>query len=495
MKTLILFLLLPFAIVSQNIQWQWAKNVTNTVTAAGDNNLCAADSGNFYLTTQYNNLSRVIKYNAAGSELWRFNLQGAIRINGIAHSTNFFYVIGTFSNNLALGSITLTSSGFNDIFVAKYSSTGNVLWAKQFGGAQEDSGNGICTDTAGNIFLTGKYSGLATFGSYTANVGCSHQMFILKLNPLGNIVFMQNGQCITDTNSYSNGLKIRVDLSGNIYTIGTYDYFKIDTNIITGGGDDHVAFYMAKFNSSGNFLWAKQRSSSIKRFDVDTLQKITTVGSVLSPQVGTWTEIKKYDVSGNFLWDKSQAGMCGSYFHAGKAEGLVANNENVYACGVLGYCQPISQFLITKYNSAGTQLIYDTIPGNKISSTDIIGDSFGDYIVTGKVSGNMTFGGYNVNSNIFIAKFKEVNSVNSVIEIDKFNTINIYPNPTAGIFKIDGLIEGATIKIYDALGKKLKTMTTNRENLSIDLSNHPKGIYFVEVNLNGQRQTKRISYQ
>lgn len=495
MKTLLLFLLLPFTIISQNIQWQWAKNVTNTVTSLGQNNLCAADSGNFYLTTANNSLNRVIKYNTSGIELWRLNITGNASVNGITYSPGFFYVTGNFSNNLVIGSSTLTSLGLNDIFVAKFTSGGNIVWAKTYGGTREDVGNGICTDSYGNIFLTGKYSGMATFGSFNSTVACSYQMFLLKLNPLGSILFMKNGECVTDTNSYSEGLKIKVDSSGNIYTNGTYDYFKVDNNLITGGGDDFTASFMIKFNSFGNFLWAKQVSNSIRRFDVDTLQQIISVGALFSPQVGTWTSIKKYDINGNLLWDKNSAGMCSSYFHAGKAEGIVANSQSNYVCGVLRYCQPQSQFLVAKYDGFGSPLIYDTISGIDISSTDIIRDSFGDYIVTGNVSGNMTFGSYNVNSNIFIAKFKEINTVNTIKERDNYNTLAIYPNPTAGTFKIEGLIEGSIIKIYDALGKSLKTMKANRENLSIDLSNHPKGIYFVEVNLNGQRQTKRISHQ
>jgi hypothetical protein len=81
------------------------------------------------------------------------------------------FVTGTFSSqNITFGSYTLTKTGAGystDIFLVKYDSQGNVLWAKSAGGTSDDSGESVCVDTNGNVFVTGYFkSSTITFGSY-----------------------------------------------------------------------------------------------------------------------------------------------------------------------------------------------------------------------------------------------------------------------------------------------------------------------------------------
>lgn len=50
-----------------------------------------------------------------------------------------------------------------DVFVAKYTSTGALVWARQFGGAATDQANGVAVDGAGNVYTTGQFSGTGDF--------------------------------------------------------------------------------------------------------------------------------------------------------------------------------------------------------------------------------------------------------------------------------------------------------------------------------------------
>src|SRR5437764_462723 len=85
------------------------------------------------------------------------------------------YVTGSFHDVAAFGSIDLVSSGGYDVFVAKYDKEGKVLWANQAGGSNfDDYGLGIALDVAGNCYVTGAFSGQATFGTNTlSNIGGS----------------------------------------------------------------------------------------------------------------------------------------------------------------------------------------------------------------------------------------------------------------------------------------------------------------------------------
>ncbi|OQX78833.1 MAG: hypothetical protein B6D64_05770 [Bacteroidetes bacterium 4484_276] len=56
----------------------------------------------------------------------------------------------------------------------------------------------------------------------------------------------------------------------------------------------------------------------------------------------------------------------------------------------------------------------------------------------------------------------------------------IYPNPTTGIFKIDGLEEPSTIKIFNAFGNEVKLIEWLQSG-EIDLTGQPRGVYFISV--------------
>lgn len=79
------------------------------------------------------------------------------------------------------------------------------------------------------------------------------------------------------------------------------------------------------------------------------------------------------------------------------------------------------------------------------------------------------------------------NAVSNIIKEDK-SDIKIYPNPTKGIVIIesDEKIDGITIR--NILGQTIKYTIKSK----IDISNHPSGIYFVEVYFEKEVVTKKI---
>ena len=60
----------------------------------------------------------------------------ALLLQAIAvDSSGNYYVGGWFQSSMALGSHTLSSAGAIDVFVAKFTPTGSVSWAKSYGGS------------------------------------------------------------------------------------------------------------------------------------------------------------------------------------------------------------------------------------------------------------------------------------------------------------------------------------------------------------------------
>jgi len=50
----------------------------------------------------------------------------------------------------------LTSAGRDDVFLTKHDSSGNLVWVKQAGGANQNIGQDVCADTNGNFYVVGK---------------------------------------------------------------------------------------------------------------------------------------------------------------------------------------------------------------------------------------------------------------------------------------------------------------------------------------------------
>ena len=72
-------------------------------------------------------------------------------------------------------------SGTRDIFLVKYNSSGTKQWTKQLGTSSDDRGNGVTTDSSGNIYVTGY-----TQGGLDGNTNSGdYDIFLVKYNSSG----------------------------------------------------------------------------------------------------------------------------------------------------------------------------------------------------------------------------------------------------------------------------------------------------------------------
>lgn len=107
------------------------------------------------------------------------------------------YVTGPFGGTAIFGAgeaneTTLTPAGGLDIFVAKYDPSGALVWAKRAGGGGIDLGSAIATDGDANSYVTGRFSGTATFGAGDTNetiLTGTNDIFVAKYDPSGALVW------------------------------------------------------------------------------------------------------------------------------------------------------------------------------------------------------------------------------------------------------------------------------------------------------------------
>jgi len=92
-------------------------------------------------------------------------------------------VTGSFQYTANFGGGPLTSAGYLDIFVVKLTRDGTHLWSERIGSAQNDAGNGVATDSTGQVIVTGYFQGTVDFGGTQLISRGSSDIFLLKFGP------------------------------------------------------------------------------------------------------------------------------------------------------------------------------------------------------------------------------------------------------------------------------------------------------------------------
>ncbi len=83
-------------------------------------------------------------------------------------------------------------------------------------------------------------------------------------------------------------------------------------------------------------------------------------------------------------------------------------------------------------------------------------------------------------------------NTSGINEENTSNEINIFPNPSSGIFTIESSERISSIEISNVLGEKIYSEKNNSGKASVDLSTQPKGIYFIKVVSYKFIQTKKV---
>ncbi len=186
-----------------------------------------------------------------------------------ADSRNGVYVFGKFSGSINTGSQTLTSAGGSDLYLVKYDTTGNLLWAARFGSTGNEEAASLKTDRSGNLVFTGNFEGSVSFGSTVLTSTGASDICIVKLHPDGTVVWAKQ---FTGSMADKGGALV-CDGQRNIFTTGTYlsNDLNIGGSIFTAPKTSNV-FY-CKLDSNGNKIWAKTTSSntSFRLYNFDVL--------------------------------------------------------------------------------------------------------------------------------------------------------------------------------------------------------------------------------
>jgi hypothetical protein len=513
-------------VFSQAPAWQWAAGSGSTYDESG-NSVVTDATGNVYVTGNFsspaiifgtytltnvnNNDVFLVKYDPLGNVLWARS-GGGIYDDigwGVAADANGNVIItgSFFSPTIVFDTYTLTSAGGGDIFVIKYDQTGNIIWAKNEGGTSNDNGFGIAIDASNNIIITGAFKSTPLI-SGTSTLTCSgaDDLFVIKYNAAGNTIWAESAA--GTGNDQGNG--VAVDVSGNIFVTGFFysSSFAIQNYTLTSAGSND--FFVIKYNAAGSALWTKAGGGAFNDFGYavacDVSGNVIVTGSfnssTLTAGTNTCANISNFDIftakynsSGNELWLRSHGG---SDDDAGF--GLTTDAiGNIYITGhfhspsiQLGSFNlsntGIGDIYVGRYDPAGN--IAWAINEGGVSDeqgTSMAIDGGGNIFVAGYFySPTLTIGTSTLASqgmsDTYVAKLQSV-VTSEPDHITVENDFFIYPNPSDGRFLIGGdLSEIKNIEVLTITGQKIfGSEAPQLFDRSIDLSDQPKGIYFVNL--------------
>ncbi len=487
-----------------------------------------------YKTTLFDSLGDgcIIKITSNGNRLWSSYYGGKKNdycYGVIADNIEQIYVVGKTESDTGIatiGSFQPNYSGNSDGFIVKFNKNGIRKWGTYYGGAMFDYITSISINNINNNIVclgnTASNNNISTAGSYQVNFGGDVDLFIVKLDSIGQRVWSTYYGGAGDDESEINSISI--DSNGYISVCGTT---QSSNNIATNNVYQSILIgfcnaFIGKFSPLGSLLWGSyfgQGSEYGYSISFDNSNNIFLCG-----ETGSSNNIATVGASQTVLGGSNDAYIAKfnslgmrqwSTYYGGEADDvprriLSDNQNNVFITGGTNSLMNISSSnafqlnmkglsdaFVAKYNNNGIKQWSTYFGGNSDDGASCLSietnksiilcgatcSDSGLYISNGFQS---VFGGGSYDS--FIACFDSTGHIPPV-GIQNFNEtipslIKVYPNPandkiTVSIKDYKG--KRGSISVVDVMGRAVGTSTPlSDHSLTIDIKQWPSGVYFVQ---------------
>ena len=573
-KVLILSMLLfcVYAAPAQTLGWQWGvagntyhsqgMQVMATTTDAAKNVFIAGytpgtDSVSFGANTVYN-VGRyqqiiVAKTDSSGNFIFADATQktDAWPINIATDATGNVYLLGMYDSSYCkVGSVILSNPAYNLMyFLVKMSPSGAILWAQNIVGQNtpgiypESYSGGLGVDASGNVYVAGAFNsdsfviGVDTVYNNSSIPG-TYDVFIASYDSAGNNLWVNS---FGDNNNEFAGT-MAVTRAGDCYLSGKfYDAsLMIGADVVTDSliSLDSAGKYIAKFDNTGNPVWAKgldinlnvttaQTDDTGNLYLVGSISSNVVLGSVFLSDTNVHTTdafVAKFDPIGNVSWAKSSGGPNNETACSISVDTL----GNVWICGLMniGVAYTPTYYDMFFNGMALTEPILGVAPvfaaeydheGNYITALALacgggVGNSCGivvnndggfyfggSYSKVQMIFGNDTLMHVPVGQAPFVAKYRYAYNLldtttppDSLLKTNVFTApnrdIHFYPNPANGRFIISTDISfppEAKAEIFDMEGILVKTISLKGYSADVNTAGFVPGSYLCKVVMKG----------
>ena len=288
--------------------------------------------------------------------------------------------------------------------MAKYNSSGNVIWAKKAAGTFNDYSYALAVDQNNNSIISGYFGSSKIYfdSDSLVNIGsATFDIFLAKYDSNGNIIWVKRA----GNTSMDVGYALSTDLNNNILIAGNYNnlplFFGADTIENSGLWD----VFLAKYDEFGNELWAKGAGGNDYDETHPNCLHISQNGSII--------------LAGGFVSDT---------------------------------------------------IVFDSI--SLVNANAGIPFSTSRDMFLAVLSPDTFTTGLNLNENIT-------------------DLIVLFPNPTSGIFNLKSSNPIMNLKVFNSTGQLVTSKDIDGQDC-LTFSLESSGIYFVQITTNKQIITKKI---
>jgi hypothetical protein len=280
---------------------------------------------------------------------------GDQEVLGIAAGANGDLIVtGRFEGSLPFGAPPLIAAGSQDVFVARFSPTGQHLWSLQAGDAEFQTPTGLAVAPNGDIIVGGYFNGTMTVGGTSVTAPGGTDPFLLRLTANGDLVWLRRFVAGEDAHVRA----VAVDGSGNPVVFGDC---QVSINLGGGAVDcGSQSMFLAKLPPSGATpTWVKTfGGATASEVALDSAGNIAIAGRFSGTiNFGGGTLTGTGDSSSDFFVARFDPGGLHSWSLKGTDEASVGtvtglrfgSTGNVYLAGQVG-----SSFVATSTASFGS---------------------------------------------------------------------------------------------------------------------------------------------
>lgn len=436
----------------------------------------------------------IAKFSNAGNLEWKREIGGSGSDRGISmilgQSNDVLVLVSSDSDNGDFKN----NKGYEDLYLMNYSSAGEHIYTKQFGGEFIDIPSSLLLTNDGNILICGHSR--STSGSLSSNRG-QLDFWVIKTDIYGNTIW-ERTYGGTDED-YT--VKMLQHSDGNYLLLGHST--SIDFDIPDNYGDLDIS--LMKLSENGDIIWQESFGGRFDDFASDILElengNVLIGGSTFSDNIDIsqnngnsdgW--IFEVDQAGDIVWEKTYGDSGNDYIKSIQQENGVIK--------VLG--SSFSTSIQDNYNNGAEDIwFFKLAADHSISSQSLIGgDSFenassfvllssDELLITGRSNSRDAFGNGTGNDyDGFLAKirFGELNDITAA------DQVSVHPNPSNGIYYLNNLPEGVELRLMNIAGQDipLPKPFDRVSTYVIDLSAHNNGVYFLEITSENKKSVTRL---
>lgn len=207
----------------------------------------------------------VIKIDSLGNILWQNAIggSGSDSFNNIAKTNDGgFILVGSSNSNISFDKTENCFSGSSDYWVVKINSTGVIQWQNTIGGSVTDIPTSAYVNADNTVMIAG-FSSSGISGDKTEGVSGAYDMWILKLNSSGGIIWQNT--------IGGSGSDLAQSITGALdggYMVGAYSTSGVSgdkTEPSVGSSD----YWVLKLNTSGNIVWQNTIGGTLDDYMLD----------------------------------------------------------------------------------------------------------------------------------------------------------------------------------------------------------------------------------